>query len=227
MWKRHLLNLVIQVVVAGYVISTSSWTDRRLQAAVVLMFLCGCLRYTGRTFCLILARPRSLRAASLHYLKFVLQEVEKGRVEEEAKKYVKERFESTLDGKSSSKIIHTEAENIGYTESEVISVDTPRDDVKCILAAKDIPSMLKEFYDNPNRRRAYEIVGTQKKYPTSSLLLDYCALPHIISFPPYYLAGHCPVYVHPHSPSALHVRRSKRAANYIIEPISSSPTYYL
>uniref|UniRef100_A0A0E0Q6I6 DUF4220 domain-containing protein n=1 Tax=Oryza rufipogon TaxID=4529 RepID=A0A0E0Q6I6_ORYRU len=192
LWKRHLLNLVIQVVVAGYVISTSSWTDRRLQAAVVLMFLCGCLRYTGRTFCLILARPRSLRAASLHYLKFVLQEVEKGRVEEEAKKYVKERFESTLDGKSSSKIIHTEAENIGYTESEVISVDTPRDDVKCILAAKDIPSMLKEFYDNPNRRRAYEIVGTQKKYPTSSLLLDYCALPHIISFPPYYLVGHCP-----------------------------------
>uniref|UniRef100_A0A0E0FW81 DUF4220 domain-containing protein n=1 Tax=Oryza nivara TaxID=4536 RepID=A0A0E0FW81_ORYNI len=159
LWKRHLLNLVIQVVVAGYVISTSSWTDRRLQAAVVLMFLCGCLRYTGRTFCLILARPRSLRAASLHYLKFVLQEVEKGRVEEEAKKYVKERFESTLDGKSSSKIIHTEAENIGYTESEVISVDIPRDDVKCILAAKDIPSMLKEFYDNPNRRRAYEIVG--------------------------------------------------------------------
>lgn len=67
-----------------------------------------------------------------------------------------------MDGKSSSKIIHTEAENIGYTESEVISVDTPRDDVKCILAAKDIPSMLKEFYDNPNRRKAYEIVGTQK-----------------------------------------------------------------
>uniref|UniRef100_A0A0E0AHZ6 DUF4220 domain-containing protein n=1 Tax=Oryza glumipatula TaxID=40148 RepID=A0A0E0AHZ6_9ORYZ len=160
LWKRHLLNLVTQVVVAGYVISTSSWTDHRLQAAVVLMFLCGCLKYTGRTFCPILARPRSLRAASLHYLKFVLQEVQKGRVEE-AKKYVKERFESTLDGKSSSKIIHTEAENIGYIESEVISVDTPRNDVKCILAAKDIPSMLKEFYDNPNRRRAYEIVGAQ------------------------------------------------------------------
>jgi hypothetical protein len=65
LWTRHLLSLVSQVAVAGYVVSKSSWPDARLRAAMVLMFLCGALKYAGRTLCLYSASPRSLRFSSL------------------------------------------------------------------------------------------------------------------------------------------------------------------
>ncbi|RCV37556.1 hypothetical protein SETIT_8G073200v2 [Setaria italica] len=41
LWNRHLLNLVIQAAVAGYVVGKSSWPDRRLKVAVALVFVSG------------------------------------------------------------------------------------------------------------------------------------------------------------------------------------------
>ncbi|KAF8671844.1 hypothetical protein HU200_049841 [Digitaria exilis] len=45
LWKRHLLSLVSQVGVAGYVVAKASWRDGRLKAAMVLMFISGCFKY--------------------------------------------------------------------------------------------------------------------------------------------------------------------------------------
>uniref|UniRef100_R7WBF7 Uncharacterized protein n=1 Tax=Aegilops tauschii TaxID=37682 RepID=R7WBF7_AEGTA len=46
LWQRHLLGLVTQASVAGYVISISSWQDSLLLAATVLMFLSGVFKAT-------------------------------------------------------------------------------------------------------------------------------------------------------------------------------------
>lgn len=46
LWTRHLLSLVTQVGVAGYVVAkASSWPDARLTAAMVIMFLSGFFKY--------------------------------------------------------------------------------------------------------------------------------------------------------------------------------------
>ncbi|KAG2556059.1 hypothetical protein PVAP13_8NG066400 [Panicum virgatum] len=50
LWRRHLLVLVTQAAAAGYVVSRSSWPDRRLLAATALMFLCGLFKYGERTW---------------------------------------------------------------------------------------------------------------------------------------------------------------------------------
>jgi len=65
LWRRHLLNLVIQAGVAGYVVAKASWPDARLRAAMVIMFACGCLKYAERTLCLYLASPEKLRSGVL------------------------------------------------------------------------------------------------------------------------------------------------------------------
>ncbi|KAG2657728.1 hypothetical protein PVAP13_1KG157705 [Panicum virgatum] len=65
LWKRHLLILVSQVAVAGYVVAMVSWPDDRLMAAMVLMFLSGCFKYAERALCLYLASPEKLRSRAL------------------------------------------------------------------------------------------------------------------------------------------------------------------
>ena len=60
LWKRHLLSLVIQVAVAGYVVAKASWQDIRLRAAMVLIFVSGCFRYAKRTGCLYSSSPAKL-----------------------------------------------------------------------------------------------------------------------------------------------------------------------
>ena len=62
LWPRHLLVLVTQAAAAGYVVSRSSWPDRRLLAATALMFLCGLFKYGERTWCLFSTRRRGRRA---------------------------------------------------------------------------------------------------------------------------------------------------------------------
>ncbi|KAJ1255746.1 hypothetical protein BS78_K166300 [Paspalum vaginatum] len=57
LWLRHLLNLVTQVAVAGYVMAMTSWSDAWLRAAMVLMFLCGCFKYAERTLMLCSSDP--------------------------------------------------------------------------------------------------------------------------------------------------------------------------
>uniref|UniRef100_A0A8R7V9L4 DUF4220 domain-containing protein n=1 Tax=Triticum urartu TaxID=4572 RepID=A0A8R7V9L4_TRIUA len=73
LWTRHLLGFVSQVAVAGYVVSKSSWSDRRLLAATVLVFLSGSFKYAGRTSCLFFARPAKIRDQSMHILSKTLR----------------------------------------------------------------------------------------------------------------------------------------------------------
>jgi hypothetical protein len=75
LWNRHLLNLGIQGVVAGYVVARASWPDGRLRAAMVLMFLSGCFKYAERTICLFASSPAWLRSLSI--LTYCLEQAEK------------------------------------------------------------------------------------------------------------------------------------------------------
>ncbi|RLN07678.1 hypothetical protein C2845_PM11G17970 [Panicum miliaceum] len=62
LWRRHLLSLVSQAAVAGYVVAKASWPGRRVKAAMVLIYLSGCFKYAERsTICLWLASPAKLR----------------------------------------------------------------------------------------------------------------------------------------------------------------------
>ncbi|KAL6654706.1 hypothetical protein ACP70R_008171 [Stipagrostis hirtigluma subsp. patula] len=62
LWRRHLLTFAQQLALAVYDVSKSPWPDRRLLAAVLLMFLSGCVKYAERTACLAAARPARLMA---------------------------------------------------------------------------------------------------------------------------------------------------------------------
>ncbi|KAF0892847.1 hypothetical protein E2562_018638 [Oryza meyeriana var. granulata] len=60
LWTRHLLTFAQQVALALYDVAKSPWPDRRLLAAVVLMFLSGCIKYAERTICLATASQARL-----------------------------------------------------------------------------------------------------------------------------------------------------------------------
>ena len=62
LWKRHALTLAQQAALAVYDVARTPWPDRRLLAAVVLMFLSGCVKYAERTLCLARASPARLTA---------------------------------------------------------------------------------------------------------------------------------------------------------------------
>uniref|UniRef100_A0A0E0RJH0 DUF4220 domain-containing protein n=1 Tax=Oryza rufipogon TaxID=4529 RepID=A0A0E0RJH0_ORYRU len=65
LWLRHLLNLVTQVAVAGYVVAKASWPDVRLRAAMIITFVSGSIKYAERTLCLYLASPEKVSPNSL------------------------------------------------------------------------------------------------------------------------------------------------------------------
>lgn len=64
LWKRHLLTLITQAAMAGYVVAKASCPDRRLTAAMVTMFVSGIFKYAERTFYLFLASPHNLNGIS-------------------------------------------------------------------------------------------------------------------------------------------------------------------
>lgn len=64
LWKRHLLNLVIQTVVAGYVVGKATWPDHRLKAALILVFVSGFFKYAGRTLYLYFVRLKFLTSTT-------------------------------------------------------------------------------------------------------------------------------------------------------------------
>ena len=73
LWRRHLLNLAIQAATAGYVVAKTSWPDRRLRAAVALIFVSGFIKYAERTFVLARANPATLKTSatiSFFFLKY-------------------------------------------------------------------------------------------------------------------------------------------------------------
>uniref|UniRef100_A0ACD5YWS5 Uncharacterized protein n=1 Tax=Avena sativa TaxID=4498 RepID=A0ACD5YWS5_AVESA len=60
LWKRHLLGLITQVVLAIYVVA-KSWHDKQLVAPVVLLFLSGTVKYAERTGALKTATPKAIK----------------------------------------------------------------------------------------------------------------------------------------------------------------------
>uniref|UniRef100_A0A8R7U2E5 DUF4220 domain-containing protein n=1 Tax=Triticum urartu TaxID=4572 RepID=A0A8R7U2E5_TRIUA len=55
LWKRHLLGLVSQVVLAVYIVAKSWRADKKLLAPLVLMFISGTIKYAERTWALMTA----------------------------------------------------------------------------------------------------------------------------------------------------------------------------
>ncbi|CAO2144872.1 unnamed protein product [Urochloa humidicola] len=173
LWMRHLLSLVSQVVVAGYVVSKSSWPDVRLRAAMVLMFLYGVLKYAGRTYCLCSANPKNLGVSSLLRLSMTVQGLQE----------LQEQPNSTRDDRCrghvvraaslflftgrfgmmfvrdkcweySSQLLYPEADEDG-----ILLADAPVNDVSAIVAADRLPDLLEKFKNSPDRCMAYQFVA--------------------------------------------------------------------
>lgn len=181
LWTRHLLGLVSQVAVAGYVVSKSSWPDGRLLAAMVLMFLSGSFKYAWRTYCLALASPANLRVESMNNMsrKLAMLWQSAGRAEwrSEACKQLRRRFGLMLNGDRGQGSFLDDTRAI-----EIMTVDAPVNQVECVLGAGDLPGMLEveQFLESSaGRRGPYEYVGGllencyQVLY-TKSLVLRVC-----------------------------------------------------
>ncbi|PUZ66023.1 hypothetical protein GQ55_3G273000 [Panicum hallii var. hallii] len=176
LWTRHLLNVVTQVAVAGYVVAKASWPDRRLRAAMVIMFLSGFFKYAERTWCLYFANPARLRSSTLHSLSMSLGTLEMVH----DKRFIGGVcYPVTVDPKGDmSRILDVMLTgNIGAgrevyrgtgrlaTPVDISSVDVPLNEVDCILAADHLPDLLhQKFKSNPNRCKAYEYVGAHLVY---------------------------------------------------------------
>uniref|UniRef100_A0A0E0MH07 DUF4220 domain-containing protein n=1 Tax=Oryza punctata TaxID=4537 RepID=A0A0E0MH07_ORYPU len=176
LWLRHLASLVSQVAVAGYVVSTSSWPDAHLRAAMVLMFYCGSFKYAGRTYCLYTASPRSLRTESvrgrsvsqifLHQAQdraknpgLVSEGIAVGTSRAEARDGMESSFQAMRKGDTCRETIRRMG-GVGDVVPEIMSVDAPVNRVEVILAADDLPGMLVEFKSWPDRHRmAFQYVA--------------------------------------------------------------------
>jgi hypothetical protein len=174
LWMRHLLSLVSQVVVAGYVVSRSSWSDARLRAAMLLMFIRGFFKYAGRILCLYSARPKNLGALSLlrlsntiHSLQHVQDQANHssddpgfhifGARREEAKERIKERrFKAMFIPDKCWEFV---SQSLVTDAGDIMSVDAEVNDVEIIVVADELPDMLEEFKNSPDRGTAYKYVG--------------------------------------------------------------------
>ena len=150
LWKRHLLGLVSQVVVAGYVVAKASWPEVRLTAAMVLMFFSGCLKYAERTLCLYLASPEKLRSGALARQSETLHKLQdtedkKGfrylvglgsRNESRANK-MKKKLDKICRGSSSGELLSNESLR------DILSVEAPLNGEKIVSFAGDqLPGVL-------------------------------------------------------------------------------------
>ncbi|VAH99977.1 unnamed protein product [Triticum turgidum subsp. durum] len=152
LWRRHLLGLVTQASVAGYVISISSWQNRLLLAATVLMFLSGVFKYIGRTFCLYMSRPESFRGSMVLNLD----------------KYVNGIYNAPYsDGRYSCEQILVQRlydmmlnkVRLPPLHGSNIMLDSPLNDMATIEGAHIIPDLLHELKSSPNRFGAYVYVS--------------------------------------------------------------------
>ncbi|KAJ1276559.1 hypothetical protein BS78_05G223200 [Paspalum vaginatum] len=133
LWLRHLLNLVTQVVVAGYVVSKSSWPDVRLRADM----------------CLYSASPKSLGAQSLARLATTVRnlrgisQLSSRAASSSYKAYIKWTFE------------------FDYRTDDIMSVDAPVNNVVIMRAVDLLPEVLEEFKSRPDidKCMAYQYVG--------------------------------------------------------------------
>ncbi|VAI64007.1 unnamed protein product [Triticum turgidum subsp. durum] len=156
LWMRHLLGLVTQVTAAGYVISRTSWPDRRLLAAMVLMFLSGCFKYAERTLCLYKASPTSIRESSFASLNECAHSIAVGR--DQWAYFWPHRLQEMLnaDGRRPS------SQMFDVDSSTAISLvsDTPVNDGSTMQAEhQDIQSLNKELKSSKDRCRVYDYVS--------------------------------------------------------------------
>ncbi|KAL6889038.1 hypothetical protein ACP4OV_010064 [Aristida adscensionis] len=154
LWRRHLLTLVTQVAVAGYVVAKASWHDTRLKAAMLLVFLSGCVKYADRIVCLFFASQANLRSEHLRILKYLLHALNTadGYREQEAADDMKRTLDKMSRG---MRVVVGEV---------ILSVDAPPNDNTTVLAAEDLPSLLAEFQSSANHYRAYDSVGAYLVY---------------------------------------------------------------
>uniref|UniRef100_K3ZL89 DUF4220 domain-containing protein n=1 Tax=Setaria italica TaxID=4555 RepID=K3ZL89_SETIT len=145
LWKRHLLNLVIQAAVARYVVGKASWPDRRLKAALVLVFVSGFFKYAVRTWYLFLARPNFLKSPK------------SWKIYGQGKTSYEDKRERAIE--DMGKVLHRLSK--GSTES-VVHGDAPLNTVRSITLAATgkLPGMLDEFLSRDDHHNAYEHVGT-------------------------------------------------------------------
>ncbi|KAF7083408.1 hypothetical protein CFC21_087206 [Triticum aestivum] len=161
LWRRHLLGLVTQVVVAGYVVTRPSWADKRLLAAMMLLFISGCLRYGGRTLCLYRASPAKLKEFSLDALRSYVPKVEK---DGEATRsgsfssdgYYEDTIHKMLIAHRRDRPYH---DSISSSTAALVS-DTPLSGPPAAEVSPDIIlHKLQVFKDNAVRTRAYYYIG--------------------------------------------------------------------
>ncbi|CAO2149871.1 unnamed protein product [Urochloa humidicola] len=191
LWTRHLLSLVSQVVVAGYVVSKSSWPDVRLSAAMVLMFIHGVLKYAGRTLCLYSVSPKNLGASSLSSLSTTIGRLQRAQDEvnsssdnqggyivtkEAGERTIKEgQFKEMFVPKRCWKYVSSLSATMTLAAEDIMSVDAPVNDVEMIVFADVLPDLLEEFKDSPDRCTAYQFVAAAL-YLSSAIALALFAV---------------------------------------------------
>uniref|UniRef100_A0A0E0MHR6 DUF4220 domain-containing protein n=1 Tax=Oryza punctata TaxID=4537 RepID=A0A0E0MHR6_ORYPU len=67
LWKRHLLTLTVQVLMAIYVVSKQWRGDKRLAAPTAIMFVAGMTRYAERIWALRRAQSTSLESSDMEF----------------------------------------------------------------------------------------------------------------------------------------------------------------
>uniref|UniRef100_A0ACD6ABS5 Uncharacterized protein n=1 Tax=Avena sativa TaxID=4498 RepID=A0ACD6ABS5_AVESA len=158
LWTRHLLGLVSQVAVAGYVVSKSSWQDKRMLAATVIVFLSGSFKYAGRTYCLYSARPANVRFQALRRLSNGLKWnrawnlSQYRRTDERLERTVGARFDLMV-GKKVKRL-----DDRDRVDEEIMSADAPINELAILYVLFNLPSMLVSF-DNSSLHWPYEYVG--------------------------------------------------------------------
>ncbi|CAN6372711.1 unnamed protein product [Urochloa humidicola] len=188
LWGRHLLGLVTQVAVAGYVVSKSSWPDWRLLTAMVFMFLSGCFKYAERTVCLYFASPTNLMDRSLGIISWVVNhgrhphffintvlqirgpegEAARFRLSFGSDDYTRRRARHVLTRRFHSMLnVHSTSMDEGFGEMmesiihSIVSMDAPLNDPITVLGADIIPSLHVQCKGTVgNGSKAYEIVAT-------------------------------------------------------------------
>ncbi|CAL5017684.1 unnamed protein product [Urochloa decumbens] len=166
LWLRHLLSLVSQVLVAAYVVAKVSWHDGRLTAAMVLIFLSGCIKYAERTYCLYRACPAKLRSDALLSLPSTLQEI---RDTKDTKRSLW-GFGTTRNERRAAemKVALGKVSEDGSTGlvlfdfsfRDILSVDFPLNGSEIVsFAEKQLPGMLEKFRSSEGRHLVYEHVG--------------------------------------------------------------------